>query len=113
MVWFLEICLNGFTIFIVFKVLTLQVLDIYPSFTFNLGFSLDLTYRHTVGNIMQEKTVVYKFSQLSTSTSYYIKMNSDYTDGTNISACLEVIKLCRQEIGPSERHKTCTGMLLL
>ena len=62
---------------------------------------------------MQEKTVVYTFSQLSTSTSFYIEMNSDYTDGTNISACLEVIEQCGQEIYPSERHKTCTGMLLL
>ena len=105
--------LSGFTVFIVFMVLTLQGRLNFGSFTYYLGFSLDLTYSHTVGNIMQENTVVYTFSQLSTSTSYYIKMNSDYTDGTNISACLELIEICRQETVSLYRHKTCTGMLFL
>ena len=109
--------LSGFTVFMVFKVLTLQVVDYYGSFTYYLGFSLALTYSHTVGNITQEKTDVYTFSQLSTSTSFYIKMNSDYTDGTNISACLEVLEQCGQVLYPSDTFIICTlysaGMLLL
>ena len=108
-----------FSVFIVFKVLTLQVLYNYASLTYYLGFSLALTYSHTVGNITQENTDVYTFSQLSTSTSYYIKMNSNYTDGTNISACLDVIERCGQEIETVSLYgyKICTlyspGMLLL
>ena len=78
--------------------------DAFPRY---FRYSLNLTYRLTDGNATQE---MYTFSRISTDNTFLTQLANDVTAGTNLSACIQIIEQCEQQLIGWDA-KECTSLV--